>query len=239
MLTSASTPSTSSVSLPLGPDPTKSALEKAKQSNQACQKGDFDTAIKLYTEAIALSPGNHILFSNRSAAFLKTGQFQKALQDAIKAKELSPEWPKVSHSFFLSFSLLSLSTLDTSKHYHTSCQQSKVNWQTKWPRSNRQSNALFLPSFQLKDCGRIGHFWGPSIESRTPMEGEEMECLRGSRHKPLFPNFEATLMILMVRWVYFWDFVRPRFSLPCLSLSISLASSSTLSRQRWLSSFYH
>ena len=70
-------------------------LEKVRQSNAACQTGDFALAISLYTEAIRLDPANHILYSNRSAAHVKLGQFGKALQDAVKAKQLNPEWPKV------------------------------------------------------------------------------------------------------------------------------------------------
>ena len=70
-------------------------LEKVRQSNTACQNGDFETAVNLYTEAIALDRKNHILYSNRSAAYIKMGKFTKAYQDAVKAKELNPEWPKV------------------------------------------------------------------------------------------------------------------------------------------------
>ena len=40
-------------------------LEKVRQSNSACQAGDFDTAISLYSEAIAMDKNNHILYSNR------------------------------------------------------------------------------------------------------------------------------------------------------------------------------
>lgn len=69
-------------------------LEKVRQSNAACQNGDFSTAVMLYTDALALDPGNYILFSNRSAARLKQGQFALALQDATKARELCPQWPK-------------------------------------------------------------------------------------------------------------------------------------------------
>ena len=70
-------------------------LEKVRQSNTACQAGDFPTAVRLYTEAIGLDPANHILFSNRSAAYIKMGEFSKALTDASRARELNPEWPKV------------------------------------------------------------------------------------------------------------------------------------------------
>ncbi|XP_034489801.1 tetratricopeptide repeat protein 28 [Drosophila innubila] len=69
-------------------------LEKVRQSNAACQSGDFATAVLLYTDALQLDPGNHILYSNRSAARLKQGQFASALQDATQARELCPQWPK-------------------------------------------------------------------------------------------------------------------------------------------------
>ncbi|XP_037036612.1 tetratricopeptide repeat protein 28 isoform X2 [Bradysia coprophila] len=69
-------------------------LEKVRQSNAACQNGDFNTAVLLYTDALSLDPGNHIIYSNRSAARLKQGQFSLALQDATKARELCPQWPK-------------------------------------------------------------------------------------------------------------------------------------------------
>ncbi|XP_044737970.1 tetratricopeptide repeat protein 28 [Chrysoperla carnea] len=69
-------------------------LDKVQQSNAACQAGDFATAVSLYTDALQLDPTNHILYSNRSAARLKQGQFSLALQDATRARELCPTWPK-------------------------------------------------------------------------------------------------------------------------------------------------
>ena len=38
---------------------------KVRESNTACQAGDFEKAVSLYTEAIALDKCNHILYSNR------------------------------------------------------------------------------------------------------------------------------------------------------------------------------
>ena len=67
-----------------------------KQGNEAVGKGKLQEAIKLYTEAIELDPENHVLFSNRSAAFAKQNKFTEALKDAEKTVELNPEWPKVS-----------------------------------------------------------------------------------------------------------------------------------------------
>ncbi|XP_038619156.1 tetratricopeptide repeat protein 28 [Tachyglossus aculeatus] len=69
-------------------------VEKVRQSNQACHDGDFHTAIVLYDEALGVDPQNCILYSNRSAAYMKTQQYDKALDDAIKARLLNPKWPK-------------------------------------------------------------------------------------------------------------------------------------------------
>ncbi|KAM4857148.1 tetratricopeptide repeat protein 28 [Urocitellus parryii] len=69
-------------------------VEKVRQSNQACHDGDFHTAIVLYNEALAVDPQNCILYSNRSAAYMKIQQYDKALDDAIKARLLNPKWPK-------------------------------------------------------------------------------------------------------------------------------------------------
>ncbi|KAG9262977.1 tetratricopeptide repeat protein 28-like [Astyanax mexicanus] len=69
-------------------------MEKVRRSNEACQRGDFQTAVKLYGEALRADPQNCILYSNRSAAHLKLGQYQTALDDAVKARLLNPKWPK-------------------------------------------------------------------------------------------------------------------------------------------------
>lgn len=71
-------------------------MEKVQQSNEACQRGDFQAAVHLYTNALQADPQNCILYSNRSAALLKLGQHRAALDDAVKACELNPKWPKVS-----------------------------------------------------------------------------------------------------------------------------------------------
>lgn len=70
-------------------------VEKVRRSNQACHEGDFHGAIVLYGEALAVDPQNCILYSNRSAAYVKTQQYEEALDDAIQARLLNPKWPKV------------------------------------------------------------------------------------------------------------------------------------------------
>ena len=47
-----------------------------------------------FSQAIELQPTNHILYSNRSAAYTSKKDFQKALEDANKTTELKPDWSK-------------------------------------------------------------------------------------------------------------------------------------------------
>lgn len=47
-----------------------------------------------FTQAIALTPENHILYSNRSAAYASKKDYANALKDAEKTTEIKPDWPK-------------------------------------------------------------------------------------------------------------------------------------------------
>ena len=71
-----------------------SADELKQKGNAALQTEQFDEAIKYYTEAIAVDPKNHILYSNRSAAYVKTGKYQEALSDAEQTIEIKSDWGK-------------------------------------------------------------------------------------------------------------------------------------------------
>lgn len=62
--------------------------------NKALADSKFDEAIAAYTEAINLDPTNHVLYSNRSAAHAKAGNYEEALKDADETIKLNPTWPK-------------------------------------------------------------------------------------------------------------------------------------------------
>ncbi|KAJ9600999.1 hypothetical protein L9F63_000837 [Diploptera punctata] len=64
------------------------------KGNAALQANKFDEAIKYYTEAIGLDNTNHVLYSNRSAAYAKAGKYVQALEDAEKTVQLKPDWGK-------------------------------------------------------------------------------------------------------------------------------------------------
>jgi len=64
------------------------------QGNKALAANNIDDAIKFYTQAIELDGKNHVLYSNRSAAYAKSGKFHQALEDAEKTVSLKPDWAK-------------------------------------------------------------------------------------------------------------------------------------------------
>lgn len=67
-----------------------------EQGNAAYQAGEYDKAVSLYTEGIEQEPTNAVLFSNRSAAYLNLGFYDKAIRDADMCIELDSSWSKVS-----------------------------------------------------------------------------------------------------------------------------------------------
>ena len=53
-----------------------------------------ESPVRKFTEAIAVDPENHILFSNRSAVYAAQAEYQKALEDAEKSISIKPDWSK-------------------------------------------------------------------------------------------------------------------------------------------------
>lgn len=71
-----------------------SADELKAKGNAAIASKQFDEAIDAFTQAIALQPDNHILYSNRSAAYASKKEWDSALKDAEKTTEIKPDWAK-------------------------------------------------------------------------------------------------------------------------------------------------
>ncbi|KAJ0175854.1 hypothetical protein K1T71_009013 [Dendrolimus kikuchii] len=65
-----------------------------EKGNAALSSGNYEEAVKYYTNAIVLDPKNHVLYSNRSAAHAKAGNYATALEDAEHTISLNPSWSK-------------------------------------------------------------------------------------------------------------------------------------------------
>ncbi len=72
------------------------------KGNQFMKEEKYDEAVEMYTEAIEKDPQNHVLYSNRSAAYAKKEQFEGALKDAERTIEIKSDWAKVSYRLLVS-----------------------------------------------------------------------------------------------------------------------------------------
>ncbi|KAI3468894.1 hypothetical protein Pfo_025557 [Paulownia fortunei] len=70
------------------------ADEAKAKGNVAFSAGNFNDAVRHFTDAINLAPTNHVLYSNRSASYASLDKFSEALSDAQKTVELKPDWSK-------------------------------------------------------------------------------------------------------------------------------------------------
>jgi Ca2+-binding EF-hand superfamily protein len=64
------------------------------KGNTAFKDGDWGEAIKQYTRALKADSKDHVCLANRSAALLKKGQNEKALEDAELCIKLKPSYAK-------------------------------------------------------------------------------------------------------------------------------------------------
>jgi len=100
------------------PEPKETLAEEAREdwevqrdhhkglADAAFRTSDYKLAIQEYSNAITFDPEYHILYSNRSAAYLANGEKSKSLADAKKCVSLKPEFVK-GHSRLAS-SMISL-----------------------------------------------------------------------------------------------------------------------------------
>lgn len=72
----------------------KAVREFKASGNKAMSAGGFQKAMRLYTRALDLDPGNAVLYSNRSAAHFNLRQFAESLEDAESAILCDSMWWK-------------------------------------------------------------------------------------------------------------------------------------------------
>jgi len=80
------------------PDSAEEAAAQAAalkdEGNVKFKAGDYAAAVELYAKSLEINNQQHLVFSNRSAAYLKLGKADAALQDAEQCVELEPKWAK-------------------------------------------------------------------------------------------------------------------------------------------------
>ena len=112
----------------LDPKPNKAVDEETREewevqrdhhkglADTAFRTSDYKLAIQEYSNAITLDPEYHILYSNRSAAYLSNGEKSKSLADAKKCVSLKPEFVK-GHSRLAS-AMMSLSRWNEARNVY-------------------------------------------------------------------------------------------------------------------------
>lgn len=98
---------------PLAGGPADQMAAAKERGTKAFRKKDFAGAVKAYTEALAIAPDDHGLFSNRSAAYGALEQYKESWLDAKECVRLRPDWPKGYAR--LGFSLSHLFRLEEAK----------------------------------------------------------------------------------------------------------------------------
>lgn len=74
-----------------------SPAEEAKQEgNKAYKEGEYEEAVRLYSEAISYSDRCAVYYGNRSAAFMMLGKYRHALDDCIRSVQLDENFTKVT-----------------------------------------------------------------------------------------------------------------------------------------------
>ena len=73
--------------------PDRAAASKAA-GTAAFKAGNFEEAVTAFSAAIEADPTNHVLYSNRSAAYAKQELYKPSLLDANKCIDLAPTWAK-------------------------------------------------------------------------------------------------------------------------------------------------
>ena len=74
-----------------GSDDMVKAREIENKANTYADKGKFDKAIVLYTEALGITPNPAYVMHDRGMVYLQKGEFDKAISDFSKAMEINPD----------------------------------------------------------------------------------------------------------------------------------------------------
>ncbi len=79
--------------------PSEKSYKRTTRANELYERHQYYDAVMEYTKILQTSKGEDeymaLIYSNRSASYLKLNEYEKARKDAIRAIELAPLWSKV------------------------------------------------------------------------------------------------------------------------------------------------
>ena len=134
--------------------PAQSSEDYKAKGNEFFKISQFAEAIEQYTRALEVDRDNAILYSNRSAAYTKLGDYKKALEDASRCIQLKPQWAK---GFLRKISALEGFNVRQTEVMEAAAAGFKVTGDSKmkkecvdrWFRANQESNRLPEKSIDL------------------------------------------------------------------------------------------
>ena len=72
----------------------KTIVDQKERGNECFKNKNYWEAIKCYSNAINDNPNDHLIYSNRSAAYIAMKYYPEAIIDAYKCIEIMPTWFK-------------------------------------------------------------------------------------------------------------------------------------------------
>lgn len=139
----------------------------------------------LYSEALTVDPENHVLYSNRSAAFAKAGKYTEALQDAEKTVTLKPDWGKGYSRKGAALAYLGRDS-EALKAYEEGLRHDPSNEQLKEGLNEVKSKLSSNPGAKL-----MNPFAGPDVMSKLQNHPKTKDMFNDPTYRQLIQELQS------------------------------------------------